>query len=70
MVINDELSYLDHLFQKSLRYHHHKEDYRTSPQEGIMPTGLKTKKEPGSIPVTEQFNTKNRISYFLMLRGI
>ena len=39
MVLNDGLSHLDHLFQKSLRYHHHKENYKISLKEGIIPTG-------------------------------
>ena len=26
IVLNDELSHLDHLFEKSLCYHHHKEN--------------------------------------------
>ena len=58
IVLNDRLSYLDHLFQKSLRYHHHKENYRISLPEGIISTSLKIKKEPGFVPVTEQFNKK------------
>ena len=44
MVLNDGLSHLDDLFQKSLRYHHHKANYKISLQEGIIPTGLKIKK--------------------------
>ena len=51
-------SHLDHLFQKSLRYHHHKENCKISLQEGIIPTGLKLKKEPGFVPVMGQFNKK------------
>ena len=58
MVLNDGLSHLDHLFQKSLRYQHHKENYKISLKEGIIPTGLKIKKEPGFVPVTGQFNKK------------
>ena len=58
MVLNDGFSHLDHLCQKSLRYHHHKENYRTSLQGGIIPTGLKIKKEPGFELVTEQFDKK------------
>ena len=58
MVLNDGLSHLDHLFQKSLRYQHHKENYKISLKEGIIPTGLKIKEEPGFVPVTGQFNKK------------
>ena len=57
MVLSDG-SHLDHLFQKSLRYHHHKENYKISLQEGIIPTCLKIKKELGFVPVTGQFNKK------------
>ena len=58
MVLNDGLSHLGHLFQKSLCYHHHKENYKISLKEGIIQTGLKIKKEPGFVPVMEQFNKK------------
>ena len=44
MVLNEGLSLLDHLFQKSLPYHHHKANYEISLQERIIPTGLKMKK--------------------------
>ena len=43
MVLNDGFSHLDHLFQKSLRYQHHRENYKISLKEGIIPTGLKIK---------------------------
>ena len=39
MVLNDGNSYLDHLFQKSLRYNHHKENYKISLEEGVIPIG-------------------------------
>ena len=39
MILNDGLSYLDHLLQKSLRYHHDKENYKIILQEGIITTG-------------------------------
>ena len=58
IVLNDGLSHLDHLFQKSLRCHHRKENYKISLQEGIIPTGLKMKKGFGFVPVTGQFNRK------------
>ena len=34
------------LFQKSIRYSHHKEKYLKSLQEGIPPVGLRSKKKP------------------------
>ena len=46
MVLTDGLQHLDHLFQKLLRYHHHKEDFRISLQKRIIPTGLEIRKEP------------------------
>ena len=49
---------MDHLFQKSLRYHNHKENYKINLKEGIIPIGLKIKKEPGFVPVMGQFNKK------------
>ena len=58
IILNDGLSYLDHLLRKSLRYHHDKENYKIILQEGIITTGLKIKKEPGFVPVTGQFNEK------------
>ena len=39
MVLNDGNSYLDHSFQKSLRYIHHKENYKISLEEGVIPIG-------------------------------
>ena len=57
-VLNDGLWHLDHLFQKSLRYHNHKENYKINLKEGIIPIGLKIKKEPGFVPVMGPFNKK------------
>ena len=58
MVLNDGLSHLDHQFQKSLRYRHHKENYKISLKEGITTTDLKIRKELGFVPVTGKFNKK------------
>ena len=41
---NEWLSETDILFQESIRYGHHKENYFGSLQEGIPPVGLKLKK--------------------------
>ena len=41
MVIFDGHSQLDNLFQKSLRHHHHSENYTESLREGVIPTGLR-----------------------------
>ena len=45
------LSHLDHLFQKSLRYYHHKEGV----QQGVISTGLKLKKDQVFLPLTYTF---------------
>ena len=56
MVIeNDELSHLDLLLQKSLRYKHHKENYLQSLEHGIIPSGLKINKKPAFIPVSNDY---------------
>ena len=55
MVLNDGNSYLDHLFQKSLRYNHHKENYKISLEEGVTPTRMKLRKDPAFLPVTDGF---------------
>ena len=70
MVPNDGLSHFDHLFQKSLRYHHHKENYRISLQKGIILAGLKIKKDPGFVPVTEQFDKKRNSLFFNAERSL
>ena len=49
---------MDHLFQKSLCYHNHKENYKINLKEGIITIGLKIKKEPGFVPVMGPFNKK------------
>ena len=54
--INDGFSHLDHLFQKSLRYNHHKENYKIG--EGVISTGLKLRKDPVFLPVTDGFQQK------------
>ena len=44
VVIFDGHSQLDNLLQKSLRYHHHRENYIQSLREGVIATGLTLKK--------------------------
>ena len=58
MVLSDGSSHLDFLFQKSLRYKHHKENYQTSLRDGVTPPRLRIKKEAAFLPVTEDFNIK------------
>ena len=59
MVLNDGNSYLDHLFQKSLRYNHHKENYKISLEEGVTPTRMKLRKDPAFLSVTDGFQQKS-----------
>ena len=49
------ISHLDILFQKSIQYNHHKENYEKSLLEGIITTGLKLNKQPAFEPVSENF---------------
>ena len=58
MVLSDGNSQLDYLFQKSLRYNHHRENYETSLRDGIIPPGLRIKKEPAFVPITDDFHNQ------------
>ena len=58
MVLSVGDSHLDVLFQKSLRYNHHKENYQISLRDGIIPSGLRIKKEPAFVPVTEDSHSE------------
>ena len=58
MVLKDGNPYLDYLFQTSLRYNNHKENYKVSLEEGVTPTGLKLRKDPAFLPVTDGFQQK------------
>ena len=58
VVKNGWLSETDILFQKSIRYSHHKENYLRSLQEGIPPVGLRLKKKPAFVGISEDFQTK------------
>ena len=53
MILDNDL-----LFQKSVRYKHPKENYLKSLEEGIVPRGLKLRKEPTLTPVSEDFKSK------------
>ena len=55
---NAWLSETDILYQDSIRYSHHKENYLRSFQEGIPPVGLKLKKKPAFVAISEDFQTK------------
>ena len=58
VVKNDLLSRIDILFQKSVRYQHHKENYLKSLMEGITPRGLELKKRSAFAPISEDFMSK------------
>ena len=49
---------LDLLFQKGIRYKHHQEKFQESLANGVTPFGLRVKKAPGIVPVTDDFHTK------------
>ena len=55
---NAWLSETDIFYQDSIRYSHHKENYLRSLQEGIPPVGLKLKKNPAFVAISEDFQTK------------
>ena len=55
MVLNNDFSHFNHLFQKSLCYNHHKENYKITLAEEVIPTGLKLRKDPAFFPVTDEF---------------
>ena len=63
MVFFDGNSHLDYLYQKLLRYKHHRENYVTSLLEGFIPKGLRIKKRPAFEAVTDYF--KNQWSSIL-----
>ena len=64
MVIFDGNTHLDYLYQKSLRYQHHRENYLTSLLKGLIPSGLKINKRPAFEVVTDEFeNQWNSVLY-------
>ena len=58
MVTFDGNSHLHLVFQKALRYSHQRENYKESLQNGVIPPGLRIKKQPAFIPTTEDFYIK------------
>ena len=55
MVYLDGNIHLDLLYQKSLRYQHHRENYQTSLLEGPIPSGLQIKKRPAINAISDTF---------------
>ena len=64
MVVFDGNTHLDYLYQKSLRYQHHRENYLTSLLEGLIPSGLRINKRPAFESVSDEFENKwNSVLY-------
>ena len=57
MVVFDGNTHLDYLYQKSLRYQHHRENYLKSLLEGLILSGLKINKRPAFESVTDEFES-------------
>ena len=55
MACLDGNTHLDVLYQKSLRYRHHRENYQTSLLEGLTPSGLRIKKRPAITSISDTF---------------
>ena len=55
MVYLDGNTHLDLLYQKSLSYQHHWENYQTSFLEGLIPCGLRNKKHPATNAISDTF---------------
>ena len=58
MAYIDGNSHLNLLFQRALRYEHHRENFRESLLNNITPFGLRIKKSPAIVPVNEDFHIK------------
>ena len=64
MVVFDGNTHLDYLYQKSLCYQHHRENYLTSLLEGLIPSGLRINKRPAFESVSDKFENKwNSVLY-------
>ena len=53
-----DITHLDLLYQKSLRYQHHWENYQTSLLEGLTPSGLQIKKCPAINSISDTFEER------------
>ena len=58
MVSIDHNSHLDLLFQKTLRYEYHRENFKEILSNNITPFGLCIKKAPAIVPVNKDFHIK------------
>ena len=55
MVYFDGNTHLDLLYEKSLRYQHHRENYQTSLLEGLTPSGSRIKRRPAINTIFDTF---------------
>ena len=58
MVYIERNPHLDLLFQKALRYEHHRENFKESLSNNVTPFRLRIKKAPALVPVNEDFHIK------------
>ena len=58
MVAFDGNRHLDYLYQKSLSYQNHRENYLTSLLEALIPSGLKINKRPAFKPDTDELENQ------------
>ena len=58
MVFTDRLEHVDKLLQKSLRYKHHQVNYGKSLRCGVIPKGLRIRKDPAFEPISDDFKIK------------
>ena len=58
MVFTDRLEHVDKLLQKSLRYKHHQLNYGKSLRCGVIPKGLRIRKDPALEPISDDFKIK------------
>ena len=58
MVFTDRLEHVGKLLQKSLRYKHHQLNYGKSLRCGVIPKGLRIRKDPALEPISDDFKIK------------
>ena len=68
MVLSGWNTHLDLLYQKSIRYQHHRENYVTSLLDGFTPSGLRIKKHPAFKAVRNSifYDTEKRLVELLL----
>ena len=58
MVFSHGLEHLDKLLQKSLRYKLHQLNYEETLPRGVIPKGLRIRKDPACEPISDDFQIK------------